>query len=204
MVRICQALVLPPFQGQGHGKKALQCVYDSVMHQQQPQDQVPMVQVNVEDPAPGFVALRNKVDLKFLADHPQWWPVSYSSGSLDDKEYFSALLDGHATEVSSKAKITTRQVQIVNELIKLKALLQLQGRLPDDVSNVSGASSKQETTKSSHGELETRFRLVVKKRLNRENREEMNAYPTKEEKKAFLAKLFDKEYQAYLALVGAK
>lgn len=202
VVRICQALVLPPFQGQGHGKKALQCVYDSVMHQQQAQDQIPMVQVNVEDPAPGFVALRNKVDLKFLADHSEWWPVNYNSSSLDDKEYFSALLDAHATEMSSKAKITARQVQIVNELVKLKALLQLQGRLPVDASN--GAPSKSENCKSSHGELETRFRLMVKKRLNRENREEMNNYPTKEEKKVFLAKLFDQEYQSYLLLVGVK
>jgi hypothetical protein len=45
---------------------------------------------------------------------------------------------------------------------------------------------------------------MVKKRLNKDHREDMSAYPTKDEKKAYLAKLFDEQYQLYQALLFKK
>ena len=53
-------------------------------------------------------------------------------------------------------------------------------------------------------ELERLFRLMVKRRLNKEHREDMSSYPTKDEKKVYLAKLFEEEYEAYQRLLGIK
>ena len=51
-------------------------------------------------------------------------------------------------------------------------------------------------------EYQKRFRLMVKKRLQKENREEMSSYRTKDDKKAFLARLFDDEHKLYRKLTG--
>ena len=195
ILRVCQALVFPPFQGQGHGSKLMQCVYDMAHGKYNGVcyvDNPTFVQVNVEDPSPGFTMLRNTFDYRFLTrlDRLAWWPAEsmastlVSSNShdaaelLNEKEAFTALSDNDAMLVSSKAKITPRQVQLVNELLHLRWLL------------ASGKPNE---------ELEKRFRLMVKKRLNRENREDMSNYPSKEEKKAHLAQLYEEEVRPYKA-----
>lgn len=209
IVRICQALVLPPFQGQGHGTRMMQCVYD-MAHGKYSNDicckgeNGTIVQVNVEDPSPGFIFLRNTVDYRFLTrldSLQQWWPAgspiakiimqsgenateaSSMNAFLDCKDAFCALSEEEALQGSSKAKILPRQVQIVNELVHLQFLLAS-----------LGGYEKQSGDKE---ELEKRFRLMVKKRLNREHREEMSCYPTKDEKKAYLARLYDEEMEPY-------
>lgn len=181
LARICQALVLPPYQGQGHGKKLFNCVYDIVhsKHEGIYEPGQEIVQVNVEDPAPGFIVLRNKVDFQFLMDHKDWWTSTGMNLPESDSSYFSPLSEKEALHISTMAKITPRQVQIVNELVKLKSL---KGN-PDP-------------------DRETQFRLMVKRRLNKEHREAMGSYPTKEEKKAFLGRLFEEECQNYSLVVG--
>ena len=183
VVRICQALVLPTYQGQGHGKRLMQALYDLVHHgQKYYTDGQAIVQVNVEDPAPGFIALRNKMDLQLLNDHPEWWPAHNKDAT--DEAFFTAVSEKEALDMSSKSKVTPHQIHIVNELVKLQSLM----------------SEQQKTTTDSE-ELEKRFRLMVKKRLNKEHREDMSAFPTKDQKKAFLANLFDEQYQSYQALL---
>jgi histone acetyltransferase 1 len=185
IVRICQALVLPPFQGQGHGQRMMQCVYD-VVHEKYTgaydSDQN-IVRVNVEDPAPGFVAMRNKADMKLLADHPEWWPSSRTNLDIVDEAFFSSIPEAEAVQLSARAKITPHQIHIVNELLKLQALQ-------------SFDSSKERE------ELERRYRLLVKRRLNKDYGEEMGAYSTKDQKKEFLAKLFDEQFAHYETLLG--
>ena len=189
IVRVCQALVLPSYQRQGHGKRMMQCVYD-IMHGKYEgaysDVNQKVVQINVEDPAPGFVALRNKIDINFLTENKEWLPTSKASIAITDEKYFTALTDTEAVETAAIAKITPRQVQIVYEVMKLRSL---------------NSCSDDESDKE---ELEKRFRLMVKRRLNKEHREEMTSYPTKDEKKAYLAKLFDEEFELYQKLLVGK
>jgi histone acetyltransferase 1 len=214
LVRICQALVLPPYQGQGHGQRLMmQGVYD-MAHGKcggvaycSNDDPTTIVQVNVEDPAPAFVALRNKMDLQLLTDHPDWWPLSASNSQkqstnkptgADDETFFTALSDADALRTSALAKITPRQVQLVKELQALQACL-------PPLSLSAAANSTTGNNNNNTGEdglLFKRFRLMVKKRLNKEHREDMSAFPTKDEKKAFLTTLFDDEYQRYRAVLS--
>ena len=66
VMRICQALILPPYQRDGHGRKMLHTIYD-LAHQifdTKEKGQEPIREINVEDPAPAFTALRNSVDFQ--------------------------------------------------------------------------------------------------------------------------------------------
>ena len=192
IVRVCQALVFPPYQGQGHGTKLLECVYD-LAHGKHTCYVHPIVQVNVEVPSPGFTFLRNIVDYQYLTrrENLTWWPKVLSNATTraahdDDAlsllvqgmDDFSALSEADLSILSTKAKITPRQVQLVHELLHLQALLASISTSPDP-------------------DLETRFRLVVKKRLNREHKEDMTLYPTKSEKKAFLSRLYEEHIKPY-------
>jgi histone acetyltransferase 1 len=190
IVRICQALVFPPYQGQGHGKRMMQIVYD-ILHGKFQQKaygnavRIPLVQINIEDPAPGFVALRNKMDLELMAEHAQWWSQQDEGTNhhlvVTDEGFFVALSEADALAASGLAKITPRQVHIVRELLKLLALKAYTGDAKEA--------------------LTTKFRLMMKKRLNKEHAEEISTYSTKERKKAYLAELYDMEMQLYESLL---
>jgi histone acetyltransferase 1 len=187
IVRICQALVLPPYQGQGHGKRMMKCAY-SIVHEKFPECYEAgetIVQLNVEDPAPGFIALRNKVDMAMIAEnHKKWWPASATEVSIIDYDFFRSLTESEAVEISALAKITPRQIHIVNELIKLQAVL------------------AHEDNESSMEALNRKYRLLVKRRLLKDHREDWNAIPTRDERKAFMAKLFEEQYKLYQRLLG--
>mmetsp|Transcript_8551 Transcript_8551/g.20600 ORF Transcript_8551/g.20600 Transcript_8551/m.20600 type:complete len:136 (+) Transcript_8551:171-578(+) len=63
----------------------MQCIYDAVHKRIEgaysSEDQE-VVQINVEDPAPGFVALRNKVDWKLLKEHPEYWSGAHKRWTI--------------------------------------------------------------------------------------------------------------------------
>jgi len=218
IIRICQALVLPPFQGQGHGKRILQAVYNIVHNQEKDADQKisnersdikvdngneihdnvvhKIVQVNVEDPAPAFVALRNKIDWKLILGHYQEWKWPRSKGTINASNtsdelslFFTALSEREASEMSTKAKITPKQIHIMNELLKLQAI----HNFCDD----QYQKNKEQDSNVQVLELERCFRLMVKKRLNKEYHDELIVLPTKEDQKLMLGKLFDDELKQY-------
>jgi hypothetical protein len=141
-----------------------------------------------------------------LTNHPNWWPISASSNSqkqntnkpttgTDDETFFTGLSDADALQTSALAKITPRQVQLVKEMQALQACLP----------PLSASAAKSTTSNNNNTEEDglrfKRFRLMVKRRLNKEHREDMSAYPTKDEKKAFLATVFDDEYRRYQAVL---
>ena len=91
-VRICQVLVLPPFQRQGHGQRLLRQAYriarerDVVYEVSKPHFRKiferewlllmsHFPQVTVEDPAEGFTMLRNVSDVQDLAEAIKEHPV---------------------------------------------------------------------------------------------------------------------------------
>lgn len=199
IVRICQALVLPPFQGQGHASRLLQGVYrlahrNHYINSTDTTDQDlqtikhKIVQVNVEDPTPAFMVVRHKADYTFVMRYGKEWGFP---GLLqeDDKtvvnvntSFFTGLTESKAKELSVKSKLIPHQVHIVHDLIKLKLLQD--GHFPN-------------TCNQDKEDRERRFRLMVKKRLNKEHREELGALGNKDSQKAFLADLFEKRLKDY-------
>eukprot|EP00980_Cylindrotheca_fusiformis_P016774 scaffold5048_cov121-Cylindrotheca_fusiformis.AAC.25 len=187
IARVCQALVLPSFQRQGHGKRMMRCIYDRIGNNDDDHSNQ-IVQINVEDPAPGFVAMRNKVDLEWLQDHPDWWPQQQQNQNMEDEAFFHSIPEAELVPISARAKITPHQIQIVHELVKLKAL--------------QSYESTATTTTIGKEELERRYRILVKRRLNKDHREEMCAFSTKEEKKEYLARHFEDQLVLYKTILG--
>jgi histone acetyltransferase 1 len=190
IVRICQALVLPSYQGQGHGQRLMEAVYE-LAHQSNDvvdsSSSYDIVQVNVEDPAPAFVALRNKTDYQLCQKHSnEWdWP---NTAIKDPNNFFTNLTESQAIELSAKAKITPRQIHIVHELSRLHALRK-------------AAAAVEKQNQEEQEEMEKLFRLLVKRRLNKESKEDMLCLSTKEEKKAYLATLFDDVMNHYERII---
>jgi len=197
VVRVCQALVLPPYQRMGHGKRLLTCVMN-IAHEtynnlltttKKGNDEI--VEINVEDPAPAFVMLRNRTDydcFKRSLKGKNPWILSFAVDdrtAVDQDDFFTSISDTDIMQAASKAKITPRQIQIVQELHKMA---QLQEYLHVNESKLS--KDEVET-------LEKRFRLMVKKRLNKEHRENLSGLRTKAEKQAFLEKEFNECRESY-------
>lgn len=61
-LRVCQALIFPHLQGKGIGKQLLQVVYNLASTRKD------TTEVTVEDPAPAFQRLRDRVDFHWAAD----------------------------------------------------------------------------------------------------------------------------------------
>jgi histone acetyltransferase 1 len=224
IVRICQALILPPYQRQGHGQQMLQCVYDLAYNNNNnnadtTKDEVggaaggpnTIVLVNVEDPAPAFVALRNKVDFLHVQNRMEWLealtptddnlkdPVGVAV-SVTDEHFFTALPESQALSISAMAKIIPRQVHLVQEMLKLKALLEYTTTTTTTVPTEGKDDNERNTMRDL---LEKRFRLMVKKRLNKECREELSGLATLPEKQAFLAKEYDRQLKQYESIMDS-
>lgn len=58
-IRICQVLILPPFQGHGYGRKLLLFIYNLAASRSN------ISEITVEDPAEGFQNLRDLVDMEW-------------------------------------------------------------------------------------------------------------------------------------------
>ena len=232
IVRICQALILPHYQRQGHGKRMMHFVYDKLA-QNQGRDSGDagdgglsvksivnnsisnenIVMVNVEDPAPGFVALRNKVDFEYLQKHKDWLDLSEEASTptnndgkvddINDPNFFMPLSEAQVRMMSIHAKIIPRQIHIAYELLKLKSLKEyIQSSSKSEDTKTMEELEQPQQQKSNVEDLEKRFRLLVKKRLNKESREELAAFSTVPEKQAFLAQLFDEELKHYESILG--
>jgi histone acetyltransferase 1 len=206
VVRICQALILPPYQRMGHGHRMLNCVYD-VAHgvcrfdappspprgsrspQRAPPTE-PIVEVNVEDPAPAFAALRNRVDMDRFGNLPRFAALC----PVTDASFFSGLDDAEASEASEQLKITPAQVHVVHELVKLRSLNTYRDKAAlDDGGGGDGGAVPV-------GELSKRYRLMVKKRLNKLYRENLGGR-TKPEAQRVLGELFDECHDQYQRLL---
>jgi histone acetyltransferase 1 len=138
------------------------------------------VEINVEDPAPAFVALRNSVDYELFRDSFQsnpWLDSIYTIKDISHPDFFQGVSDTDALVAGAVAHITPRQVQIVHEIYKLSFLGE---------------------------EVPTSFRLMVKKRLSRVHREDLGGCRTKEEKQAMLAEIFNDTLDQYKAVLKRK
>jgi histone acetyltransferase 1 len=166
IVRVCQALLLPPYQRRGHGKAMLRTVHDVAKESDD------IVEINVEDPAPGFIALRNLVDYELLLeslDSEEPWLTSKYLKRND----FPTLADKDATAAATLGRITKQQAQIAYEVYKLKDL-------PFD-----------------NADVEKQYRLMVKKRLLKLHHLELSVCKTKEERQVLLAEKWREVFHDY-------
>jgi GNAT superfamily N-acetyltransferase len=246
IVRICQALLLPPYQAQGHGERLLRALYKLAQSSSDNNNSnncntssYKIVQINVEDPAPGFVALRNKTDFRYVfenlsrwKENPKWprtmcrpfeVPTSAESAKVgimgmlnDDNALFCALSETDAMYASAVAKLTVRQIQIVREILilwKMSCYVDLKDLLesgaPVLTSNIGLGDDKEvddnDCVELLHlkADLFKKSRLMIKRRLNKENRDELSCLPTKDNQKARLATLFETELKHYLKILSS-
>lgn len=227
IVRICQALLLPPYQGQGHGGQIIRAIYsklarqgDKGQNQNDNDSPYKIVQINVEDPAPAFVALRNKTDYNYVMENisewredwpAAWFPAFCSLGTqsaedafcrrtvLFDENFFSTLSEVDLLLASALSKLTTRQIQIVHELYVLQEIQSFKAKLEENGNN-NGDKDFQKLK----DDVQKKFRLMVKRRFNKEHREELGSLPSKDNQKAFLAQLYESLFKQYERILKKK
>ena len=204
ILRICQALIMPWYHRAGHGSTMLQCVYKYAdTNTSSFGDDI--LEINVEDPAPAFVALRDAVDYQRFAPNAAFknhHPPLPSSGNgmpdftylgkyeVTDKDYFLPIQEETLVAVAEYLKITKRQCQIVHEINKLAELESWKRKV---LANDDSSSNNHELIV----QAETQYRLMVKKSLRQLRMEELGACGSKEEQKSMLGKWFDETLVHY-------
>ncbi|XP_054751731.2 histone acetyltransferase type B catalytic subunit-like isoform X1 [Lytechinus pictus] len=103
--RISQALILPPFQRQGHGARFLETMYADFRTFPE------ILDITVEEPSEDFVRLRDFVDCRACAKLP-----AFSSENL-----VKGLCSAMEKEALDKLKLNKKQVRRVYEILRLKA-----------------------------------------------------------------------------------
>lgn len=95
-MRICQALILPHFQRGGHGLELYQLIHKLALQRDH------VVELTVEDPAPGFTALRLKADALYALSHRVFHGASPPIDVTQDRTL---------TEAQRVTKLTLSQVR---------------------------------------------------------------------------------------------
>jgi len=220
VLRICQAMVLPPYQRQGHGKAMMRAVYDyakgsynNILGFADANNRInvagnsginsggstmqEIVEVNVEDPAPGFTYMRDIVDYQLFETMVSNSNDRYTVTEKylkDDR--FQGMTESDAVTLASKARITKTQIQIAYEIYKLARMTVCIDKATDiaEKGQLQGCLEQRE-------DMEKKYRLMVKKRLNGLHKEEIGACPSKVEKQAMLSKLFEEALEKYKSIL---
>ncbi len=171
-LRVCQALILPHLQGKGLGRELLLCTYRLVHDPSQG-----LVEVTVEDPAPGFQSLRDACDIEWL--HTQ--TSSYDISSNDSNE-IEAL--------AHKLRITIGQAVYLREVSQYATLKDKYHQI-DNNDNSDGVQSI-----SLEAENQWKaFRLTIKRRFLKEKPEIKNL--TKPKMQEELEALYNEQRERY-------
>lgn len=194
IIRVCQALIFPPFHRAGHGSEMLKSIHEYADEKQNCSEEsslgLEILEINVEDPAPAFVALRDAVDYhRFLAlCNKEKVIMSYlHEHDVTSKQFFVPIAEEKVLSVSEHMKITKRQAQIVHEIYKLHQI----------------ESWKQ--NRELYQQVETNYRLMVKKSLRTLREEELGACEDgKEGQKALLGLWFDETLRHYHRILSSK
>lgn len=146
IIRICQALILPPYQRMGHGKKMVKTVFHYAEGKIAESNSEPIVEVNCEDPAPGFQLLRTIVDYERCIEKGHSWFDVIKANHPPDFNLLKATELHKALEVSYT---TVTQVHKVHELCILQSI------------NSSGSEESTQSQQMKH------FMKVVRSRLRK-------------------------------------
>jgi len=104
-LRLAQFIVLPPFQGQGHGSALYTIAYQQIVARSE------VAELTVEDPSENFQDMRDKLDLRMLVE----------SGEFEsfDSMPFSK---GEAEPIRQKFKLAERQFYRLLEMLRVLQL----------------------------------------------------------------------------------
>ena len=204
VMRVCQAIVLPPYQRGGHGSMMLHEVYkiaegrigggvDGSTTKASDRD---IVEVNVEDPCLGFVALRNKVDFKRFQNSSDLGRLQSISTQVNSNDFCSPLPEDLVAAGAAKLRVTPQQIHIASEMAKLNAL-------EAEISVLRSSTEVSSNEETIEGMVK-KYRLMVKKRLLKIHREELGACRSKDEQKAKLGEIFDNTLLHYRSLLKLK
>ncbi len=270
VLRICQALILPPYQRSGHGKVFMNTVYkyahglydetiSSTLSSGSSGSNIAsnnsgtttksmayeIVEVNVEDPAPGCEALRNRIDYElFRENYKQFLEKDSRENNLTiptsdtnhnpnltaatdadnivtvkkemlflpskyyHEQFFDPIKESDAAKAAALARISKTQIHIAYEIYKLSSRNTIIHNLKKGILSSSSSLSSssplaslplltQEQVQTEIEEVEKKFRLMVKKRLNHFYSEDIGACETKDAKKKKLADIFEKTMKEY-------
>lgn len=198
VMRVCQAIVLPPYQRGGHGSMMLNEVYKiaegrSGIDGSAESGSDEIVEVNVEDPCPGFVALRNKVDFRRFQNSSNLGGLQSLSTDVDSNAFWSPLPEDLVASGAADLRVTPQQILIASEMSKLGAV--------EAKIKVLRSSNEISTNEETIESMEKKYRLTVKKRLLKVHREELGACGSKDEQKAKLGEYFADTLRQYRSLL---
>lgn len=169
------------------------------------------MEINVEDPAPSFVALRDRIDYERMLqsmetkddDDAKKFMLSTKDPNLirlpskytvcadpSDDAFYISLLESEAVMTGALCKIVPRQVSRAYELYKLMLLLK---------------SSYYQDSPAGEDMIK-RFRLMVKRRLVKtpECKEELGGVSEKKEKQEKLSTIYHAEEAHYFNVLKQK
>ena len=189
IVRICQVLILPPYQRQKHGQQMLHALYQYCSNNDNDTDTTTnttvaehnIVEINVEDPAPAFTYLRILVDYERFRNHfPDGFamphPNSVRTLTIQDEAFFKPLTDVKIiSHFQLVLKTTVLQIQILYEIDKLRQLQQHTKGLTDGDDQIAP--------------LTKRYRLMVKQRLYEQNKESIDEQLKKQQLESMYQKV---------------
>ena len=167
-IRISQVFVLPPYQGQGHGRHLLQAIYNNAKERN-------ALEITVEDPSEDFRRLRDGLDLA----------LCYKEGILmDDRTRIAAdaISEKAIAQMRQKLLLTAAQARRIMEIHCCRAVPWTSAELLEEDYEAL--------------DLQKRFRLMVKRRLFRDYEEVLSIYD-REEKKEKLADIYSDYETAY-------
>lgn len=202
IVRICQVLILPPYHRAGHGAEMIKCIHEyaenTVIESTSLGGGMEIVEINVEDPAKAFVALRESVDYARFTASEKLWPYYFESspynttGRLSNDvtkpEFFAPTPEDKLVIIAELLRITKRQALIMDEIWMLQHILKWK----------SFVTRERSACDELIDQVETQYRLMVKKSIRTLRLEELGACEGgKEGQKALLAKWFDETMCQY-------
>lgn len=159
-LRVCQALILPLFQGKGFGQKMLFKVYEIAEHRSH------VTEITVEDPAESFQNLRDVVDMEWYRHHL----------SLCDESSTATN-----TLTAEKLKIIPQQMNFILSALEYCQLINSQHR-HDSGSHHSDSHRETQTETEIPNEISGNLKKrtleeMTRERQSKEEREESENHP---------------------------
>lgn len=164
--RISQFIIIEPFQHKGNGQRLYNTIYKVLLEDPK------TFEITVEDPNEAFDVLRDRADLTFLRQQPEFNDIKINTGVALPQEgpLPSDIVNKTALDtIRKKFKIAPRQFSRLTEM-------HLMSKLPESVrtdikAEVEGKGKKAASKAEEH---EYRlWKLFTKSRINAQNKEQL-------------------------------
>lgn len=210
--RISQFIILAPFQHKGNGQRLYKPIYKTLL------DDSKTFEITVEDPNEAFDVLRDRADLAFLREQPEFRNIEINktiqvpkTGSVPSNIVDKKTLDA----VRTKFKIAPRQF---SRLVEMHLMSKLADSVRTSMDAMTAGDHKGKKVATKEEEHEYRlWRLITKSRIAAQNKEQLSqAEPSErieglnktltsvELEYALLLSMFEKRDEAHTGEEGKK